>query len=368
MREKQQGKQVRVLVVDDSAFNRQTIIGMLQLNPEIAVVGRAANGEEALREAVQLKPDVITLDLEMPRMDGFTFLRILMNRQPTPVIVISSHSNRNNVFKALELGALDFIAKPTDRVSTELSAIQDELVAKVIMVRQLRTGLRRSIEQGPVPVERAGRASGPVSPVSPAELGLVVIGASTGGPPALQTFFQKVAWDLPVAYLVAQHMPANFTKAFADRLDRYVGLGVKEAQGGETIEPGRVYVAPGGSDLVVVSEGDGLATEIRASAKGAKFVPSIDELFRSAAKAAGSRVAAILLTGMGSDGSAGIRAVKQAGGLTIAESEETAVIFGMPREAIASGQVDLVLRQEQLAEQVQRFAESLVGSCWPAGD
>ena len=131
MNGKQPGKQVRVLVVDDSAYNRQTIIGMLQLNPEIVVVGRAGNGEEALRETLQLKPDVITLDLEMPRMDGFTFLRILMSRQPTAVIVISSHSNRNNVFKALELGALDFIAKPTARISPELAVIRDELQTKV---------------------------------------------------------------------------------------------------------------------------------------------------------------------------------------------------------------------------------------------
>ena len=352
---------VRVLVVDDSAYNRQTIISMLQSSKEIVVVGRAANGEEALRETLLLKPDVITLDLEMPRMDGFTFLRILMNRQATPVIVISSYSNRTNVFKALELGALDFIAKPTHRVSPELSAIQEELVLKVLMVRQLRNpaqasrtdNLSGSPEQDPAVF---AALSGKQRP-----LGLVVIGASTGGPPALQTFFQTVTWDLPVAYLVAQHMPANFTKAFAERLDRYVGLNVCEAKDGEVVTSRTVYVAPGGHHLSVVRAGDDCLTAVRPAGAKSKFVPSIDILFESAAKAVDRRVAAVLMTGMGTDGSLGMQAVKQAGGVTMAESEETAVIFGMPREAIESGMVDLVLRQDEFAAQIGKFAAGLVG-------
>lgn len=187
--------------------------------------------------------------------------------------------------------------------------------------------------------------------------GLVVIGASTGGPPALQSLFQNVPWDLPLAYMVAQHMPANFTQAFAERLNRYLGLAVAEAAGGEVIVPGNVWVAPGGSNLVVEQQSGNLVTGVRPATSEAKFVPSIDALFASAAQAAGARVVAILLTGMGNDGCDGMEAVKRAGGLTLAESEETAVIFGMPREAIRAGHVKAVLRLELIGERIRLFAE-----------
>ena len=355
-------KKVRVLVVDDSAYNRQTISGMLQSSQEICVIGKAANGEEAIREVARLNPDVITLDLEMPRMDGFTFLRILMSRRPTPVIVISSHSNRSNVFKALELGALDFIAKPTAHSSPELISIQEELVSKVLLVRQLRVSrIGPQLAKRPLIDQSESR----MAPKMKNSCGIVVIGASTGGPPALQALFQEVVWDLPVAYLVAQHMPANFTKAFAERLNRYVGLSVLEASGGELIEPCHVYIAPGGSDLALVRKRNLLSTEIRASLPSSKYVPSINVLFSTAAEAAGERVAALLMTGMGSDGCNGISAVKAAGGLTMAESEETAVIFGMPREAIDTGDVDLVLRKDDFPSQIQRFALELANEKHP---
>lgn len=351
---------IRVLVIDDSAYNRQAIVEMLESDKGIDVVSRAANGEEGLKEALSLKPDVITLDLEMPKMDGFTFLRILMSRQPTPVIVISSYSRKQNVFKALELGALDFIAKPTRYLSPELHKIRDELVEKILMVRHLRTSnLQRRPTQWAV-VERqavypeAERAAGAVTEM-PGML-LVVVGASTGGPPALQTFLQTLPRHLPVAYLVAQHMPENFTRAFSDRLNRYTGLEVSEARGGELVEPGRVFVAPGGQNLKVVRQGAVLKTEVEDVEPGAKYVPSIDAMFRSAAEIMGGRTMGILLTGMGSDGREGIRAIKQAGGRTVAESEETAVIFGMPKEAIDSGGVDVVLRLDEIAGEVIRFA------------
>lgn len=354
-------KQVRVLVVDDSAFNRQAITTMLQASREITVVGRAANGEEALREVNRLNPDVITLDLEMPKMDGFTFLRILMTRRPMPVIVISSHSNRTNVFRALELGALDFIAKGTGHGTVDAAAIQDELVNKVLLVRHLRAS-----RLGPVLFRKPPGADENEDGIVPPSTcqGVVVIGASTGGPPALQTFFQEVPWDLPLSYLVAQHMPVNFTKAFAERLNRHVKLRVQEAQGGEQLEAGSVFVSPGGSDLALVRRSGRLMTEVRSPLPGAKYVPSINVLFKTAAEAAGPRVAAILMTGMGTDGSAGITEVKSKGGLTLAESEETAVIFGMPREAIESGNVDQILRKDEFAKAVQRFATSLT-PCGP---
>jgi two-component system chemotaxis response regulator CheB len=348
---------IRVLVVDDSAYNRQAIVEMLESDGGIDVVGRAANGEEGLKEALSLKPDVITLDLEMPKMDGFTFLRILMSRQPTPVIVISSYSRKQNVFKALELGALDFIAKPTRYLSPELHKICDELVEKVVMVRHLReSNLKvRVVERQAVPQEAEAAATGAAAGIP--DMALVVVGASTGGPPALQTFLQMLPRQLPVAYMMAQHMPENFTRAFSDRLNRYTGLEVSEAQGGEAVEPGRVFVAPGGKNLKVVRQGLVLRTEVDEVGPGAKYVPSIDALFRSAAEVMESKAMGVLMTGMGSDGREGILAIKQAGGKTVAESEETAVIFGMPKEAIDSGGVDTVLRLDEIAGEVVRFSQ-----------
>lgn len=350
------GQPTRVLVIDDSAYNRQAIVQMLESDPGIEVVGRAANGEEGLKQTLALRPDVITLDLEMPKMDGFTFLRILMNRTPTPVIVISSYSRKQNVFKALELGALDFIAKPTRYLSPELHKIRDELVEKINVVRMLRTPVQ-PVRFGESKARVDDQRSGAPAVVSGTRPDLVVIGASTGGPPALQRLLQMLTRQVPVACLVAQHMPENFTRAFAERLDRYTGLVVREASGGEVLAPGSVYVAPGGNHLRVVRREAELITEVDRAGENDKYIPSIDLLFSSAADAAGSRVLAILLTGMGTDGCEGIRAVKAAGGRTVAESEETAVIFGMPKEAIASGEVDVVLRLEEIATEVVRFGQ-----------
>jgi two-component system, chemotaxis family, protein-glutamate methylesterase/glutaminase len=347
---------LRILVIDDSAYNRQAIIEMLESSEDIEVVGLAANGEEGLKSALTLKPDVITLDLEMPKMDGFTFLRILMSRRPTPVIVISSYARKQNVFKALELGALDFIAKPTRYLSPELHKIRDELIEKVKMVRHLRSFAVQTKSAEKTRLDRAPDELGEFPEESP-QVALVVIGASTGGPPALQNLLQMLPPPLPAAYLIAQHMPENFTRAFADRLNRYTGLEVSEAQGGEQIVTGRVFISPGGQNLAVVRDGAVLKTVLEPAIENAKYTPSIDTLFTSAAAAMGKNVMGILLTGMGSDGKEGVRAIKNAGGKTLAESEETAVIFGMPKEAIESGQVDLVCRLDDIAGEVVRFSD-----------
>ena len=226
--------------------------------------------------------------------------------------------------------------------------------------RSLWSGLRASnlqvrvVERQAVPQE-AEEAAGAVAEIP--GMALVAVGASTGGPPALQTFLQTLPRHLPVAYLVAQHMPENFTRAFSDRLNRSTGLEVSEARGGELVEPGRVFVAPGGKNLLVVRKGQVLKTEVEEVDPGAKYVPSIDAMFQSVAETMGGKSMGVLLTGMGSDGREGIRAIKQAGGRTVAESEETAVIFGMPKEAIDSGGVDTVLRLDEIAGEVVRFAE-----------
>ena len=343
---------IRVLVIDDSAFNRHAISTMLESVPGIEVVGMAADGEEGLKEALTLKPDVITLDLEMPKMDGFTFLRILMSRQPTPVVVISSYSRKQNVFKALELGALDFIAKPTRYLSPELHRIKGELVEKISMVRQLQMGsFHRRLS-----AQHDSAAAGRLDEEKPS-FALVAMGASTGGPPALQSILRMLPFQLPAAYVISQHMPENFTRAFADRLNRYTSLEVTEARGGEELSSGKVFVAPGSHHLQLVRKGASVHTEVLRAADGTKYVPSIDTMFRSAAKAMGPGVIGILLTGMGSDGRDGMKAIKEGGGFTLAESEETAVIYGMPKEAIDGGHVDKVLRLEQMAMELSRLIE-----------
>jgi two-component system chemotaxis response regulator CheB len=357
---------IRILVIDDSAYNRQTITHMLEEGGRLQVVGRAADGEEGLKLALTLQPDVITLDLEMPKMDGFAFLRILMAQRPTPVIVISGNATRENVFKALELGALDFVAKPSRQITSELKAIKDELMRKVGLVTQLRmVGLAdraaRTRKMGTtsgmfhVPPQ-SPRPEGARPPVGPLPPRLIAIGASTGGPPAIHQILNQLEPSLPVAIAITQHMPSKFTRAFAGRLDRTTGWRVYEAESGDVLTTGSVLVAPGRGSLIVYREATQLKVEIREPTPDDKFVPSVDRMFEAAAQAMGVDLLGVVLTGMGGDGGRGTKAVKAAGGRMIAEAPETAVIFGMPQEAISTGVVDEVLALPLVAAAVTRFA------------
>jgi two-component system chemotaxis response regulator CheB len=336
---------LRVLVVDDSAYNRRNIADILGGRDDIEVVGKAGDGDEALRLVSQLKPDVITLDLEMPRMDGFTFLRILMAKSPTPVIVVSSYSNKENVFKALELGAIDFVAKP-DRQFAPEPAIRQEILGKVLLVRNLRP-LSAPM---PVRVAAANRASsaepslGGRAASLPSAGGvpryLVVIASSTGGPSALLDVFSRLPERFPGAILIAQHMPDKFTKTFAERLDKKGAVRVVEAQDGDTVTARRAYVCPGKQCMELTSASGGmgdLRIRVSAPAPTDRYVPSADRLLRSAAPLGGSRTIGIILTGMGDDGVAGGRVIRAAGGSVIVESEETAVVYGMPGAAVRAG-------------------------------
>jgi two-component system chemotaxis response regulator CheB len=343
---------IRVLVVDDSLPNQRAIAAILSSEPGVEVVARAADGEEGLRAALRARPDVICLDLSMPRMDGFTFLRLLMARQPTPVIVVSSFSRKADVFKALELGALDFIAKP-DGPPGRLARIREELLAKIRTVRALRIG---ALEARAADADRDPRPA--ASAASPPRL--AVLGASTGGPPALQRLLCDLPGSLPLGILVAQHMPERFTRAFADRVGRLADFRVSEAQDGERVSAGHALVAPGGRHLRVEREGgpgSHLRVRVLQPREGEwRYRPSIDLLLTTAAEAVGERTCGVILTGMGNDGSQGIQAVKRAGGLTLAESEETAVVYGMPKEAIATGRVDEVLSLDAIVARLVRFA------------
>jgi two-component system chemotaxis response regulator CheB len=342
--------------VDDSAYNRRNIAEVFAAAPEVEVVGKAADGEEALKLATLLKPDVITLDLEMPRMDGFTFLRILMAKQPTPVIVVSSYSQRENVFKALELGALDFVPKP-DRLGPEAIEVRDEILQKVLLVRSLRpsfvpTALIRRQTSGSWTADGKPTAFGSTPPTSGTykpPKHLVTIASSTGGPSALLTIFGKIPPTTTAAFLVAQHMPDKFTRTFAERLDKRGPVRTAEASDGDLVAPVTGFVCPGRKCMELVQAGQELRLRVGPAATGDRYVPSADKLFKSVAPS-GSKVIAVILTGMGDDGVEGAKAIRDAGGMVIAESQETAVVNGMPGAAVRAGVASKVLPLPQIAE------------------
>ena len=322
---------LRVLVVDDSAYNRRSISEILSSSAEVSVVGKAADGDEALRLVGTLDPDVITLDLEMPRMNGFMFLRILMGKMPKPVIVVSSYSHKENVFKALELGAIDFVAKPDRYADAELVQIKQDLLSKVLLVRGLRP---TAVAQRSVPEDRPEPLAAAVSTLPPSHV--VAIACSTGGPTALLEILSKLPQRTSNTILVAQHMPAKFTKTFADRLNRRSQLRVSEARDDDEVIEAAVFICPGSRcmELVPGPARGTLALKLVQPAAGDRYVPSADRLFASVARVAGSRAVGVVLTGMGDDGVQGARAITDAGGIVVVESEKTAV--GVPgKEAIS---------------------------------
>ncbi|MEZ4451045.1 MAG: chemotaxis-specific protein-glutamate methyltransferase CheB [Nannocystaceae bacterium] len=324
----------------------------------VEVVGRAVNGKEALQMAFELRPDVITLDLEMPEMDGFAFLRLLMAKRPLPVIVISGHADRDSVFRALEVGALDFVAKPGRQIGPELRQIADELRAKIAMVRRLQVVPLQGVVRGPSPTLPTS-APEPLGERDPVPLGLLGVAASTGGPPAIQQLLCALPASLPLAIVIAQHMPARFTRAFAGRLDKICPFRVVEAEDGDRVVRGTVYIAPGAHNVEIIGErGDGGRLRVREAPRGGSLMPSGDLLFRSGAQVYGPHFCALVLTGMGSDGRDGAEAAHRGGALVLAEDPQTAVMPGMPRSAIDAGVVDQVLPLGQLPIAIARFAEA----------
>ena len=342
---------IRALVVDDSAYNRVTISRMLESSSQIKVVATAVNGEDAIKQLMRHRPDVITLDLEMPVMDGFAFLRWLMANKPTAVIAVSSRSSDRSVFKALDLGAIDFIGKPSGRVSPRLEEIQHDLVSKVLQVADIRMqNLRRRLAEE----EDLGGHDAEPAAVCQGGFDLVAIGCSTGGPPALQHVFQTLPL-LPISIVVAQHMPPAFTRLFAERVNKLTSYSVKEGDDGELIEKGSVYIAPGGMQMEVRRVAEGLQVRTFPAKVTDVHAPSVDRLFLSASDACGERLVAVIMTGMGDDGAKAIRRVRKQGGRTIAESAQTAIIFGMPNEAIKTGCVDQVLPLGEIPAAINRL-------------
>lgn len=344
---------IRVLVVDDSPFNRKVLTEILESSPAIEVVGKAFDGEDAIRKILQFNPDVLTLDLEMPRMDGFAVLRWLMANRPLPVLVVSSRESNRSVFKALDLGAVDFVVKPSRTASPRLRQLEEELLSKVLSIPQLRFDKIK---------ERVAAAPELPAPVSllPSVRGdhmaeVVAIAASTGGPPAVQRVLTSLPKALLSPVLVCQHMPPVFTRLFADRLSTVIGRVAKEAVDGELLFPGHVYVAPGGSQLSVRTEEGKKKLTVSDRNPNDRFAPSANVLFASIAKECGKHCLGVVLTGMGDDGTEGARAIKAAGGKIITESAETAVIYGMPRQVFEAGLSDHAVRLEDVAQLIGRY-------------
>jgi len=356
-------KKIKALVVDDSAYNRGTLSQMLASDNGVEVVGTAIDGVDAIGKTLRLSPDVITLDLEMPNMDGFTFLRWLMKERPTPVLIISSRSDSRSVFRALELGAVDFLAKPEVRISKSLEGIREELLMKVRAMLSLEMGkVRSTVEllarERAMPPPRKDEETVPATSV----IEVVAIAASTGGPPALQAILTELPGDLGAGIVISQHMPPGFTRSFAERLNKIAQLIVSEAAAGDRVKPGMALVAPGGHHLLVKRDREGLFCDLVPRSPSDKYVPSADRMMASVADACGPAVLGVVLTGMGNDGTAGVLAIKKRNGRSLAESKESAVIFGMPHEAIRSGAVDKVLPLVKMADEISTRCTGRGGS------
>jgi two-component system, chemotaxis family, protein-glutamate methylesterase/glutaminase len=338
-------ERIRVLVVDDSALMRKLIPAILARESSIEVVGTAMDGAFALKKIEELQPDVVTLDLEMPRMDGIETLRLIMRRAPLPVILFSTHSKEGGyaTLKALALGAVDFLTKPKDAAAGRLDEIAGQLITKIKVAKRAvgRKLPPAVIEETPAP-KKGTRASLPPRRI-------IAVGISTGGPNALQFVLSQIPEDFLSTILIVQHMPEGFTEMFAKRLDECCALEVHEARSGDLLLAGRVLICPGNRHMMVrrMPRGDMVILSDGPPVNGHR--PSADVLFHSVAQEFGLTAVGVLMTGMGDDGAEGLGALKAAGGMTIAQSEDTCVVSGMPRAAILKGYASKIIPLDGLA-------------------
>jgi two-component system, chemotaxis family, protein-glutamate methylesterase/glutaminase len=357
----------KILVVDDSALMRRLLVQVLQgAGYEVKT---ARTGAEAVSELLAWLPDAVTLDINMPEMDGLTALSLIMSARPTPVVMVSSLTEQGALatFEALALGAVDFITKPGGTISLSLEDISAQLLVKIRgALRSKPAAARRSPMTTPVrksvappatpPLSRAGALAGRDSPSAVAPFGAVLIGVSTGGPRTLEDILPLLPTSFPWPIVVAQHMPPNFTNAFAQRMDRLCHLRVREVNTTLPLEPGQIYIGRGGGD-VVISERLGRPVVLpRPETPGHPWHPSVDVLVESAMKVFKSeRLVGVMLTGMGNDGAEQMTRLRQSGGRTVAESQASCVVFGMPNELIQKGGASVVLSSNEIAQQLQSW-------------
>ena len=369
------GKRIRVMIADDSAFMRKVLQSILIADPAVEVIGEARDGREAVSLAESLKPDVITMDINMPHMDGLQATEVIMSSHPRPIVIVSSESREgaDTTLKALELGAIDFVAKPSSGVDLDMNSVRDELLRKLKMaakVRVVRTAVRpktaQSFAAAPAPAPAPPATATPAAVARPApapaatapqagksngRFPIVVIAASTGGPATLMRFLPLFPRDFPGAVLLVQHMPASFTSQFSQQLAEIAAIRVKEAEPGEIVQPGLLYVCPGSHHLRLSPTG---RITLDDGPRISGYRPCADVTLETVSAFAGPMTIGVVLTGMGNDAARGVVAVKAAGGHVIAQDEATCVIFGMPSEAIRTGCVDQVLGIDAIYTAVEK--------------
>jgi len=339
---------IRVLIVDDSAFMRNAIKNMISDDPEIEVVGMAGDGLEAIEKVMSLEPDVVTLDVEMPRMDGIEALRAIMREHPLPVIMVSALTTEGAkvTLEALDMGAVDFIPKNLSELSVDIFRIKSILKQKIKALKGNGMGHTLPHRAEVVMTSRDLHTT-------PYRINIVAIGASTGGPKALQSIVSQLPGDLPVPVLIAQHMPPSFTGPFAERLNQISDLQVKEAEDGEPVMDGTVYIAPGRGHMMVKRQKlTRVSVTINCDMSEYLFRPSVDALMLSVAEAYPGSALGVILTGLGNDGERGLRQIKDRGGCVIAQSRESCVVYGMPRAVIEKGIADMILDLRQIPDEI----------------
>ncbi len=348
---------IKVLVVDDSALIRSVLKEIIDSHKDMKVVGSAPDPLVARELIKQLNPDVLTLDVEMPRMDGLGFLEKLMRLRPMPVVMISSLTERGSdvTLRALELGAVDYISKPKLDIARGLQDYSNEIAEKI------RAAARAHIKKTNLDVQKSFSADAVLPSLAnhiASTEKLIIVGASTGGTEAIKDFLIKLPPDCP-GIAITQHMPEAFTKSFANRLDSLCKITVKEAENGDRILPGHAFIAPGHSHLLVKRSGANYVCELSNGPPVNRHRPSVDVLFRSAANCVGKNAIGVILTGMGKDGAAGMLEMKQAGAYNFAQDEASCVVFGMPKEAIAVGGVDEIVPLQQMSSKVMSYLSTL---------
>lgn len=339
---------IKVLVIDDSALIRSLLTEIINSQKDMEVIGAAPDPLVAREMIKQLNPDVLTLDVEMPKMDGLDFLEKLMRLRPMPVLMVSTLTERGSeiTMRALELGAVDFVTKPKSSITEGMRSYTVEITDKI------RAAAQAKVSQISKPVASTASAAPSMlkNPLISSEK-LLIIGASTGGTEAIKAFLMQMPSDCP-GILITQHMPAGFTKSFANRLDSLCKISVKEAEGGERILPGHAFIAPGDKHLMLSRSGANYVTQLSDAPPMSRHKPSVDVLFDSAATYAGKNAIGIIMTGMGKDGAAGMAKMRQAGAFNFAQNEESCVVYGMPREAVAHGGVNEVAHLNDLPKLV----------------
>nr|WP_092068290.1 chemotaxis response regulator protein-glutamate methylesterase [Dendrosporobacter quercicolus]NSL47040.1 chemotaxis response regulator protein-glutamate methylesterase [Dendrosporobacter quercicolus DSM 1736]SDL73694.1 two-component system, chemotaxis family, response regulator CheB [Dendrosporobacter quercicolus] len=338
---------IRVLIVDDSAFMRKMLSDLFAGENDFTVVDTARNGKDAVDKVKRLKPDLVTMDVEMPVMDGIQALETIMRETPTPVVMVSSltQAGAEATIRALALGAVDFVAKVSGPISN-ISGISAELLTKC------RLAVRVNVARLAVPVLKSPAAGTLVSFKQFPNDKLIAIGTSTGGPRALQEIITKLPANLPCGVVIVQHMPPGFTKSLAERLNSISSLTVKEAEQNDHIQAGMVYIAPGDYHLTIENSGGKRCLKLNQSPPVGGHRPAVDPMFDSAARVYGDKVVGVILTGMGHDGAKGMQAIKNQRGYTIAEDQSTAVVFGMPKSAIELGVIDKVAPIHTIAAEI----------------